>query len=86
VSAEFLLLLQIRLEQQLKQTIDPRAYQLYLRLEDVGDAAREVEMLDDRDLLERLREGTLMQDIVDQVFLQGEVAPEQAQLSVPPTP
>ena len=86
VSGEFLLLLQIQLEQELKRTIGPHAYQLYLRLEDVGDAAREVEMLDDRDLLGQLREGTLMREILDQVFLQGDPAPEQTPLTVPPTP
>ncbi len=74
VSAEFLLLLQIQLEQELKRMIGPQAYQVYLRLEDVGDAAREVEMLDDRDLMGRLREGTLLREILDQVFLQSEFA------------
>jgi len=72
VSAEFLLFLQVQLEQELKRMIGPQAYQLYLRLEDVGDAAREVEMLDDHHLMGRLREGTLLREILDQVFLQGE--------------
>ncbi len=68
VSAEFLLILQIQLEQELKRGIGPQAYQMYLRLEDVADAAREVEMLDDRDLMARLREGALLREILEQVL------------------
>lgn len=67
VSGEFLLILQIYLEQELKRVIDPHAYQMYLQLEDVSDAARAVEMLDDRDLMARLREGTLFREILEHV-------------------
>ncbi|MDR7521679.1 MAG: hypothetical protein QN168_04355 [Armatimonadota bacterium] len=68
VSAECLLHHQIRLEQELKRLIGPEAYQVYLRLEDVEDAAREVDMLDDRDMMRRLREGTLAREILEQVL------------------
>lgn len=68
VSAECLLLHEIRLEQALRRLISLEAYHLYLRLEDVEDAAREVEMLDDRDLMARLREGTLVSGILEPVL------------------
>ncbi|MDR7519546.1 MAG: hypothetical protein QN131_05365 [Armatimonadota bacterium] len=68
VSAELLFHHQIRLEQELKRLIGPEAYQVYLRLEDVEDAAREVDMLDDRDMMRRLREGTLAQEILEQAL------------------
>jgi len=72
VSAEFLLLLQVQIEQELKRAIAPETYQLYLRVQDVGDASREVETLDDRGLMCRLRDGTLLGEILDQIFLQGD--------------
>ncbi|MDR7519545.1 MAG: hypothetical protein QN131_05370 [Armatimonadota bacterium] len=68
VSAEFLLLHQIRLEQALKRLFGPQAYQMYLRLEDIEDTAREVDALDDRDLLARLSEGTLAREILEQAL------------------
>lgn len=66
VSAEFLLILQIYFEQELKRLISPDAYRMYLRLEDVADVAREVEMLDDRTLMARLRDGSLLEQVVPQ--------------------
>ncbi|OFX35492.1 MAG: hypothetical protein A2Z07_03290 [Armatimonadetes bacterium RBG_16_67_12] len=69
VSAEFLLILQISLEQDLKDAISPEAYLKFLRLEEVEDAARDVEGLNDRDLMGKLRIGTLFRDILDQVSL-----------------
>jgi len=79
VSAEFLLLLQIQLERELRRTISPEAYQLYLRLEDVGEVAREVEGLDGPELLTRLREGSLVREIL------GRVWPDQALVEAEPT-
>jgi hypothetical protein len=73
VSAEFLLLQQIHLEQELKRLISADAYRMYLRLEDVADTARELEMLDDRSLMTRLREGS-MRETLEQV-LSGEAFP-----------
>jgi hypothetical protein len=71
VSAEFLLLLQIALERELRRVISPEAYQLYLRLEDVEEVAREVEALTGPAILARLRDGTLMREML------GRVWPEQ---------
>ncbi len=68
VSAEFLLLFQIQLERELRRIISPDAYQLYLRLEDVGEVVREVEALGGRELLTRLREGTLVREILGRVW------------------
>ncbi len=69
VSAEFFLLLQVHLEQELKRVIAPEAYQVFLRLEEVEDAARELEKLADRELMAKLREGTLVKEVLEQVRL-----------------
>jgi hypothetical protein len=69
VSAEFMLILQVHLEQDLRETISPEAYQKFLRLEEVEDAATEVEALSDKDLMGKLRIGTLFSEILDQVDL-----------------
>jgi hypothetical protein len=69
VSADFLLALQVRLEQELKQIIGPEAYQMFLRFEEVEDAAGEIDRLSDDDLMVRLREGTLLRGILEQVRL-----------------
>ncbi len=79
VSAEFLLLLQIQLERELRRAISPEAYQLYLHLEDVGEVAREVEGLDGPELLTRLREGSLVREIL------GRVWPDQTLAAAEPT-
>lgn len=84
ISTEFLLMLQIQLEQELKRVISPRAYETFIRLEDVADAAHEVEMLDDRELMAKLREGTLFREILEQV-LPGEMA-EPSEGPGPPDP
>ena len=73
VSAEFLLILQVHLEQELKRVISTDAYRMYLHLEDVADTARELEMLDDRSLMTRLREGS-MRETLEQV-LSGDAFP-----------
>jgi hypothetical protein len=73
VSAEFLLILQLQLEQELKRVIDPDAYRMYLHLEDVADTARELEMLDDRSLMARLREGSMRETL--ELALSGEAFP-----------
>lgn len=67
-SGEFLLLLQIHFEATLRRLIGPNAYQIYLRLEDVEDVAREVETMSDHDLLGRLRDGTLLRENVEQTL------------------
>ncbi|MDR7418906.1 MAG: hypothetical protein QN178_08335 [Armatimonadota bacterium] len=69
VSAEFLLILQVHLEQDLRDTISPEAYQKFLRLEEVEDAAMEVEGLSDKDLMGKLRIGTLFSEVLEQVDL-----------------
>ncbi len=69
VSAEVLLVLEIHLEQELKRVIAPEAYQMFLRLEEVDDAAREMETLSDRELMARLREGALLREVLEQVRL-----------------
>jgi len=69
VSGEILLTLEIHLEQELKRTMAPEAYQMFLRLEEVEDAAREIETLPDRELMARLHEGTLLREVLEQVRL-----------------
>ncbi|MGH2403372.1 MAG: hypothetical protein ACRDGN_02805 [bacterium] len=69
VSAEVLLVLEIHLEQEVKRVIAPEAYQVFLLLEEVEDTAREIEMLSDRELMVKLREGTLVREILEQVRL-----------------
>ncbi len=69
VSTEFLLVLQVRLEQELRMMIGSEAYQMFLRFEEVEDAAREIERLSDDDLMSRLREGSLLRGILEQVRL-----------------
>jgi hypothetical protein len=71
VSTEFLLILRISLEQDLKDAISPEACLKFLRLEEVEDAARDVEALSDKDLIGKLRIGTLFRDILDQISLGG---------------
>ncbi|MGH2372895.1 MAG: hypothetical protein ACRDIC_05385 [bacterium] len=75
VSAEFFLILQVDLEQGLKRVIAPEAYQMFLRLEEVEDTAREIEMLSDRELMAKLRDGALVRDILEQIRL-GDVLGE----------
>ncbi len=67
VSTEFLLVLNVHLEQELKKIIGPDAYQMFLQFEEVADASREIEMLPDHELMARLREGTVFRDILKQV-------------------
>ncbi|HET8679465.1 MAG TPA: hypothetical protein VFM39_05055, partial [bacterium] len=69
VSAVFLLILEVNLEQEFKQMIGPDAYQLFLRLEEVVDAAREIETLNDRDLMIKARDGTLLREVLEQARL-----------------
>ncbi len=69
VSAVFLLILEVNLEQEFKQMIGPDAYQLFLRLEEVVDAAREIETLSDRDLMIKARDGTLLREVLEQARL-----------------
>jgi hypothetical protein len=67
VSTEFLLVRQLHLERELRSAISQDAYQVFLRLEDVTDASREIETLGDRDLMARLGEGTLFREILERV-------------------
>lgn len=69
VSSEFLLVLKVRLERELKRVIGPEAYQMFLRFEEVEDAAREIETLPDSDLMAKVREGTLFRAVLEQVQL-----------------
>lgn len=82
VSSALLLVLQLRLEQELKRLSGPRGYQVYLRLEDVADAAHEVEALSEHDLMARLRDGTLWGDLQDQESLPDETARPTVEPSV----
>ncbi len=70
VSTEMLLFLQVHLERELRNSVSPEAYQVFLRLEDVTDAAREIETLSDKDLMGKLRIGTLLRDILDEAGLE----------------
>ncbi len=73
VSAEFFLILQVHLEQELKRVITLEAYRAFLRLEEVEDVAREVETLTDRELMVKLREGTLVKEVLEQIRLGDEL-------------
>jgi hypothetical protein len=75
VTTEFLLVLQVHLEQELRRAIGPEAYQMFLRFEEVEGAAREIEALPDDALMMRLREGTLFRDVLAQVRLGDIVGP-----------
>lgn len=66
VSAECLLVLQVQLEQEFRRVISPDAYQMFLRLEEIEDAGREIEAFSNRELMNRLHEGTLVREAVDQ--------------------
>ena len=70
ISAEFLLVLKVQLEQELKRVIGPDGYQMFLRFEEVEDAAREIEALADDDLMARVREGALFRQILKQARLE----------------
>ena len=72
VGTEFLLVLQVRLEQELKRLIGPESYRMFLHFQEVEDVAREVEALSDQELMARVREGTLFREILGQVRL-GEI-------------
>ena len=65
MSAEFLLMLQIQLEQEFKGLVGPQTYQTYLHLEEVADTAREINALLDNELLLRLRDGSLRSGMVE---------------------
>jgi hypothetical protein len=79
VSSELMLLLQVQVERDLRQMISPEAYQLFLRLEEVEAVARDLDDLTGSTLMERLREGTLLREILEQVRLgSGTAAPAPA--------
>jgi hypothetical protein len=67
VSTEFLLLLEAHLETELKRLIGPDAYELFLRFEEVEEAAHEIGALSDDDLMARAREGTVFRRILNRV-------------------
>jgi hypothetical protein len=73
VSAEFLLVLRVQLERELRSMISPEAYQLFQRLEDIEDTAREIEATPDEELMARQREGSLFREVLDQVRLRDVV-------------
>jgi hypothetical protein len=74
VSGELMLLLQVQVERDLKRMISEEAYQLFLRLEEIETVARDLDELNGNALMERLREGTLIREILEQVRL-GSGAP-----------
>ncbi len=74
IAAEVVLTLQVHLEQRFKRATDPDAYQMFLRLEELADTGREIERLSDRELMERLRDGTLVRDVLEAVRLADVVA------------
>ena len=75
-SSELMLLLQVQVERDLRRMISPEAYQLFLRLEEIETIARDLDDLTGNALMERLREGTLLREILEQVRLgSGETAP-----------
>ncbi len=67
VSGELMLLLQVQVERDLRRQISPQAYQLFLRLEEIETVARDLDELNGKALMERLREGTLFREILEQV-------------------
>jgi hypothetical protein len=69
ISTEVVLALQVHLEQRFRRLVDPQAYQLFLRLDELSDAGREIEALSDRELMSRLRDGTLVRDVLESVRL-----------------
>ena len=70
ISAEFLLVLKVQLEQELKRVIGPDGYQMFLRFEDIADVAREIEALADDELMARVHEGALFRQILKQARLE----------------
>jgi hypothetical protein len=68
-SNELMLLLQVSVERDLKRMISPEAYNLFLRLEEIETVARDIDELTGNALMERLREGTLLREILEQVRL-----------------
>lgn len=83
ISAEVVLAMQVQLEQRFRQVVDADAYQVYLRLEELTDAGREIEALSDRELLGRLRDGTLVRDVLETLRL-ADVLPWRGQVGPPP--
>jgi hypothetical protein len=70
VGTEFLLILRVHLERELKGMISPDALQVFQRLEEVDDAARDLEAEADHELMARVRDGSLLRDVLDQLRLQ----------------
>lgn len=77
VSAQTLLMLEVQIEQELKRIISPEAYQVFLRLEDVVEDAREMETLGDREVMARLADGTLLRGVAEQIRLGSASVPPQ---------
>jgi hypothetical protein len=73
VSSEFLLVLQVLLEQELKQVMGPETYQIFLRFEEIEDAAREIETLPEGEFMTRLHDGTLVRELLELVRI-GDVS------------
>jgi hypothetical protein len=69
VTGELMLLVQVAVERDLKRMISSQAYQLFLRLEEIEAVARDFDDLSGKALMERLREGTLFREILEQVRL-----------------
>jgi hypothetical protein len=73
VGTELLLILRVHLERELRRMISPDAYQVFERLEEVEDTARELEAGADQEIMARVRDGSLFRDILDQVRLRDVV-------------
>jgi hypothetical protein len=65
VSSEFLLVLQVLLEQEMRRAMSPAAYQIFLRFEEIEDTVNEIETLPDKEFMNRLNDGVLLQELVE---------------------
>jgi hypothetical protein len=74
ILAEMVLTLQVHLEQRFRRLVDPDVYQMFLRLDELADTGREIESMPDRELMSRLRDGTLVRDVLEAVRLADVVA------------
>ncbi len=64
---ECFLRVRLDLEQKLKATLSKSAVELYLRIDELGDIAKEMTEMSDADLGNQMREGQLAGVLVDQL-------------------
>lgn len=84
VSTEFLLVLRIRLEQEFRRVVSPEAYQAFQRIRETEDAAREIEATGDLELMARLRDGTLLRGVLEQIRLRDVAGLDQSEVEQDP--